>query len=287
MTYHFQAHEFTHFFLLSFHSQQLLTEREDQLKRINSLLFPKDSGHDRPSEDAIRRSPLFIDVMTKLATSERRVKELESLQEKVMQKWAAVKGDLDLAKKTLSDMEEKHGRRWTELVSQFSEADSAAASSGASNGNSTAMFSTAKRTAELESKLQQTMEAVSRMETLRTTLADAYKMNEQLQSKLEDLKTKNAKMVAEKAAAREKDKDGETPAASDSTTPLKRSSSGDPTTEKLQRDYRRARKEVSAAILSKDQAKLKQEVRIISRHLYFVLSLCCFVLTTCSIFHIF
>ena len=205
--------------------------------------------------------------MTKLATSERRVKELESLQEKVMQKWAAVKGDLDLAKKTLSDMEEKHGRRWTELVSQFSESDSAAASSGASNGsNNTTMFSTAKRTAELESKLQQTMEAVSRMETLRTTLADAYKMNEQLQSKLEDLKTKNAKMVAEKVATREKSKDGETPAASDSITPSKRSSIGggsssDPTTEKLQRDYRRARKEVSAAVLSKDQAKLKQEVR--------------------------
>jgi len=236
-----------------------LTEREQQLKRINSLLLPKDGGNDSPSEGAIRRSSLFIDVMTKLGTSERRVKELESVHEKIMEKWAAVKGDLELAQKTIADMEEKHGRRWTELVSQFSESDSAAAASASNNGSTSDMFSTSKRTAELESKLQQTMEAVSRMETLRTTLADAYKMNEQLQSKLEDLRTKNAKMVAEKVAAREKSKEAE-PAASDSVTPSKRSS-GDPTFEKLQRDYRRARKEVSAAVLSKDQAKLKQEVR--------------------------
>lgn len=248
-----------------------MTEREQQLKRINSLLLPKDGGNDSPNEGAIRRTPLFIDVMTKLETSERRVKELESAHEKVMEKWAAVKGDLDLAKKTLADMEEKHGRRWTELVSQFSESDSATAAS-ANNGSTSDMFSTSKRTAELESKLQQTMEAVSRMETLRTTLADAYKMNEQLQSKLEDLRTKNAKMVAEKVAAREKSKEAE-PAPSDSVTPSKRSS-GDPAIDKLQRDYRRARKEVSAAVLSKDQAKLKQEVRY-----YFVSFVICSVFT--------
>ena len=80
---------------------------------------------------------------------------------------------------------------------------------------------------------------------------------------LEDLRTKNAKMVAEKVAQREKSKESE---STDSLTSphgsSKRSSSGgDPAYDKLQRDYRRARKEVSAAVLSKDQAKLKQEVR--------------------------
>ena len=110
------------------------------------------------------------------------------------------------------------------------------------------------------------------METLRTTLADAYKMNEQLQSKLEDLRAKNAKMVAEKAAAREKSKETESstgtdPIASPPGSSMKSSagsssSSSDPIIEKLQRDYRRARKEFSAAVLSKDQAKLKQEVRV-------------------------
>jgi E3 ubiquitin-protein ligase BRE1 len=196
-----------------------------------------------------------------------------------MEKWAEVKGDLDLAKKTLEDLEEKHDRRWTELVSQFLESNSTHASvstslreDGAnSNGNSADIFTTTKKIAELESKLQQALEAVSRMDTLRTTLADAYKMNEQLQSKLEDLRAKNAKMVAEKVTAREKIKEVETstapesltspPASSKKPSAGSSSSSSDPIIEKLQQNYRRARKEFSAAVLSKDQAKLKQEVR--------------------------
>ena len=43
---------------------------------------------------------LFIEARLKLGTSERRVKELE-----FMVKWAEVEGDLDLAKKTLEDLE--------------------------------------------------------------------------------------------------------------------------------------------------------------------------------------
>lgn len=235
---------------------QLLTDREQQLKRINSLLLSKDGGGENLGEDAIRKSPQYIEAMAKLGTSERRVKELDSAHKKVMEKWAAVKGDLELAKKTLADMEEKQNRRWAELIAQFSDADS---SSNAADD----VFGNAKKTAELESKLQQAMEAVSRMETLRSTLADSYKMNEQLQSKLEDLRTKNAKMVAEKVAQREKSKESESTVSL--TSPhgsSKRSSGGgDAAHDKLQKDYRRARKEVSAAVLSKDQAKLKQEVR--------------------------
>ena len=250
-------------------------------KRINSILLPKDSDRDNPCEDIIRKSSLFTEALSKLGTSERRVKELEFTNEKITEKWAEVKGELDLAKKTLEDLEEKHERRWTELVSQFSESSPTQASVStalreessctSSNGNSADKFTTAKRTAELESKLQQALEAVSRMDTLRTTLADAYKMNEQLQSKLEDLRAKNAKMVAEKVSAREKIKEVETSTVTESLTspPVSSkksiagssSSSGDPIIEKLQQNYRRARKEFSAAVLSKDQAKLKQEVR--------------------------
>ena len=122
------------------------------------------------------------------------------------------------------------------------------------------LFTNAKKTAELEAKLQQALESVSRMDSVRATLNDALKMNEQLQSKLEDLKSKNAKMVAEKAAARASNKEAD-PLKSPELLRKPSSGSGDPTIEKLQRDYRRARKEVSAAVLSKDQAKLKQEVR--------------------------
>ena len=237
------------------------------MKQINSLLVPKDGGRNEGlDEETIRKSPFFMDAMAKLETSERKVKELEAVHVKLMEKWSSAKGDLELAQKTLVDMEEKHGRRWAELISQFYEGDAlnAQESSSADNVNSndtSDIFGTAKKTAELESKLQQATEAVSRMETLRATLADAYKMNEQLQSKLEDLRTKNAKMVAEKVAAREKSAETTSPHTSSSKRSSSGGSSSDPAFEKLQRDYRRARKEVSAAVLSKDQAKLKQEVR--------------------------
>lgn len=193
--------------------------------------------------------------MAKLRASERLTAEHKKETEKIRENWAAAKGDLDLAKKTLADMERKHERRWAELISQYSQTESG----DASNSDGKDLFTNAKKTADLEIKLQQALESVSRMETIRATLNDALKMNEQLQSKLEDLKTKNAKMVAEKAAARASTKEAD-PLKSPELVRKPSSGDVDPTIEKLQRDYRRARKEVSAAQLSKDQAKLKQEV---------------------------
>lgn len=238
---------------------QLLTEKEEQLKRINSLLLPKESNKDEPDDEAIRKTPLFIDMMGKLRTSERLTAEHKKEAEKIRESWAGAKGDLDLAKKTLADMEGKHERRWVELISQYSQPESTPKGE-ASDLDGKDLFTNAKKTAELEIKLQQALESVSRMDSVRATLNDALKMNEQLQSKLEDLKSKNAKMVAEKAAARASIKDAD-PMKSPELLKKHSAGSGDPTIEKLQRDYRRARKEVSAAVLSKDQAKLKQEVR--------------------------
>lgn len=233
----------------------------------------KEGENSGADEDAVRKSPLFIDTTTKLETAERRIKELETNGERMRQKWAVTKGDLELAKKTIFEMEGKHERRWNELLSTFSESDSAPISSDGDSAKGS--FSSAKKIAELESKLRQSMEAVGRVETLRATLADAYKMNETLQSKIDDLKTKNAKMLAEKSAARAKEIESVTsPQASFSKKTSSESSSGNEhKLEKLKQEYRRVRKEVAAAVLSKDQAKLKQEVRrppeLIMQHLFF------------------
>jgi len=48
---------------------ELLTEREKQLKHINSLLVPKDGGNDSPGDKAIRKSALFIDALSKIGAS--------------------------------------------------------------------------------------------------------------------------------------------------------------------------------------------------------------------------
>jgi chromosome segregation ATPase len=235
---------------------QLLSEKEEHLKQINTLLLPKQDGAVGPDEDAILKSPAYIDLSTKLGTAERRVQELEAKYESTRQRWAVTKGDLDLAKKTIEEMEGKHERRWNELLSQFSESDSPDA-----NG-STDVFGSAKKIAELESKLQQSMEAVNRVETLKVTLSESHKMNEALQSKLEDLKTKNAKMITEKSAARAAQGESLTsPTAASSSSKRASTGSAGGDNEKLQQSYKRVRKELAAAVMSKDQAKLKQEVR--------------------------
>ena len=235
------------------------------MKRINSMLLSNEEGKTGVDDQTVRKSSLFIDTLTKLETAERRVQELESDLETIRHRWAVMKGDLELAKKTLTEMEGKHERRWNELISTFSESDASSLNDGAYNG--TDAFGNAKKIAELENKLRQATEAVNRTETLRATLVDAYKMNEMLQSKLDDLKTKNAKMVAEKAATRAAKESESITSPQGSSRSSRQSSSGgsssDPTLEKLQRDYRRVRKEVAAAVLSKDQAKLKQEVRLL------------------------
>ncbi|KAL3785307.1 hypothetical protein HJC23_008871 [Cyclotella cryptica] len=242
---------------------ELLREKEEHLKQINSLLLPKENGTQGPDDDAIQKSPAFIEMSTKLGIAENRVKELEAQYENTRQRWAVTKGDLDLAKKTIAEMEGKHERRWNELISQFSESDSA--SSAPDSNGAKDCFGSAKKIAELESKLKQSIDAVNRMEALRATLSESYKMNEALQSKLDDLKNKNAKIMAEKSAARAAQ--GAEPlaspqaaaASSSKRTSAGGSSSGDPSIDKLQRDYKRARKELAAAVMSKDQAKLKQE----------------------------
>ena len=224
------------------------------------MLLPKQDGSLELGEDAILKSPAYIDLSTKLGTAERRVQELETKYETTRQRWAVTKGDLDLAKKTIADMEGKHERRWNELLSQFSESDSATASEA---NAATDIFGSAKKIAELESKLQQSIEAVNRVETLKSNLSDSHKMNEALQSKVDDLKTKNAKMMAEKTAARAA-QGAEALTSTPSSSSSKRASTGsagDVSNDKLQQSYKRVRKELAAAVMSKDQAKLKQEVR--------------------------
>lgn len=235
------------------------------------MLLPKESNNNEPNEEVIRKTPTFIDMMAKLRTSERLTAEHKKEAVKLREHWAAAKGDLDLAKKTLADMEGKHERRWVELISLYSKPESTP--KGEANVDGKDLFTNAKKNAELEIKLQQALESVSRMETVRATLNDALKMNEQLQSKLEDLKSKNAKMVAEKAATRASNKEADSLKSSPELLKKQSSGSGDPTTEKLQRDVRKLRKEVVAANLSKDQAKLKQEVST---------TVCCIVCGKCN-----
>jgi len=142
-----------------------------------------------------------------------------------------------------------------------------------------------KMVAKLQHKLAQALENVRQAESTRSQLKDALTMNESLHSKLEELKTKYAaarsSVVAANAAAAPAGSEAVPPsssakpqsssdltdlAASSSTSSLQNdpssSSTGAASTEKLEklhRDNRRMRKEISAVMASKEAAKAKLE----------------------------
>ncbi len=182
-----------------------------------------------------------------------------------------------MASKTISDTEEKHARRWTELTcsnGESSEIDSLPNGSPKELENlalshERKFIDDAKKIVELEHKLNHALENVRQSENIRASLTEANRINETLQSKLEELKVKNAALVANKATARASSLDASSSSHSSSHKSSRDSSGSHLSHEKLQRDYRKLKKELSAALQSKEGAKSKQEVSLMRKNKYF------------------
>ena len=99
-----------------------------------------------------------------------------------------------------------------------------------------------------------------RQTTVRNSLAEAHRMNEGLQQKLDEFKAKNAALMAGKSASRSnseaalsaiKEKPSSTPVSAEKS-------------EKMHRDHRRMRKELAAALgqqgVGKSEARRKHSV---------------------------
>jgi len=126
----------------------------------------------------------------------------------------------------------------------------------------------AKNAIILKHKLTQALENVRQVETLRKTLDEAVSMNNSLQSKVDEFKSKYNALQAEKAARSSTSgsssnatpsKEGYSGSKSKSSTPSDKGDRSDRSMDKLQRDYKRARKELAATTASKDAAKAKLE----------------------------
>jgi len=258
---------------------QLTKDQEVSDKKINSLILSTENKR-KVTNEHIETSLLHADLKLKLMAAEKKNHNLVDELESVKKRWAISKGDLNFAKKIIADLGEKHRKRWSELGISEQYADP----KGIKTTNSSANYSVkgeeniaitnnhielTKKIVTLENKLKHALENVRQSETIRQSLNEANTMNEALQSKLEELKSKNATLVANKAAAR-----ASLVEASSSTslsTPHKSSkdhnssnhslslASSSSSSSSLKDKYHRIRKELSAAINSKDQAKVKQE----------------------------
>jgi len=268
---------------------ELISDRDSHLKRINELVLSSVEEHlSEPSiaDNDVKQSTIFVELSSKLATAERRIVDLKVELDDTRKEWAQSKGDLKLLHKTMEGMEKKHEHRLKELVTVGTVTtndrnaeikDMACEKKSGCNGSndsateakfngkgergSSQYLSDAMQIIELEHRLKQALESVRQAETVRISLNEANMMTECLQSKLEELKVKNATLVADKAAARQS---LETSSASSisHTSPHKYKDdrvNSSSSVERLHREHRKMRKELAAAVASKDSAKAKQD----------------------------
>eukprot|EP00980_Cylindrotheca_fusiformis_P001450 scaffold345_cov134-Cylindrotheca_fusiformis.AAC.61 len=253
--------------------RKLLSEREEQIKKINSLALKGDEKDSAvPTEQQIRQSDLFAELSVKVASSERNAKLAEEKLSKVKQEWGQAVADAKAARSAMEEMHEKHMKKWKDFSEENPEG------SGDGDDETTTRQKKAEEIIALQHKLTQALENVRQAETTRQTLEEAVTINQTLQAKLDEVKSKYAALQASRSTG----SSGNNHTSSSSTAA---SSSGGPTTPKpkhsssssatgssqptekldksekemlkLHRDYRKVRKELAAVAASREAAKAK------------------------------
>jgi hypothetical protein len=213
------------------------------------------------SEDEIKSSKLFVDLSIQMKVNERQLTDVKIKLENAKRKWAEAVGDAEFAARSVEEHILKHKKKWAEITGG-DEADSTETFLSALKGDDD---NQAAIIAELEHKLNQALENVRRADVIRASLDEMTQLNSVLQARLDDCKTKTTTVLA--------------------TTKLQSTkleiSSGDQdvgtikaetvSMERLQKEHRRMRKDLAAAIQSKENAKAKLEVCF--EVFYFVFSL--------------
>lgn len=234
----------------------LTKQREENQKRINELALPSESENTPNekvlSEDDIKSSELYTDAWTRMTTTERQLGEVQTKLEQTKENWAQARGDAEHATRSLEEHLMKHKKRWAELTDTVE----------TENGDDEdalvkpETLMQAEMIAELEHKLKQALENVRRADVVRTSLEEVSQMNNALQSRLEDLKAKNAVLVAgAKPPARP-----ETPSVKEGVAQEKPPATPEtPNADRLHKEHRRMRKDLAAALQSKENAKARLE----------------------------
>ena len=248
-----------------------MSEKEEQIKRVNYLvLAEKKITSDIPTSEDVQRSDLYIKQAAKLAETTRKLEMLDEKSNIMRKEWSTAIADADLSKKELETMQAIFSKRWKDLTEGRVDSKDMSEENADSFGTCHA-----KDVVTLQHKLKQAVENVRQVETLRKTLDEALSMNNSLQSKVDEFKAKYNALQAEKATrssnsgvgnASQQIPTSSTPSKDVSSSSRSKSSSSaiptdkaDRSIDKLQRDYKRARKELASTIASKDAAKAKLE----------------------------
>ncbi len=219
-----------------------MVEKEAQEKKVNSLLM-KATSKSIEDED-IKSSPLFIETSSKLSAAERKTEEMKKELLSAKARWATTKGDLQLCRKTLDGLEEKHKQRLMELSGETAE--------GCDNPSTTCVGGEQKlveKVVRLEHKLKHALDSVRQAEAMKVSLNDATTMKETLQQQVQELKARNDQLEASTEASDQL-------SSSPSPSSLKEAGKDSVSKEKLHK----MKKEFNAVLHSKEQAKQRLEV---------------------------
>ncbi|KAG7367238.1 zinc finger C3HC4 type domain containing protein [Nitzschia inconspicua] len=247
--------------------KQLLSEREEQLKRINTLVLEENETSEKVlSPEEVRQSDLFLQLSAELAAKERKLLEFEEKTKQIKEEWSKALANSELSKQAMEDLQSKHLKRWAELAQENPDIGPA------EEGGEIVGTTKAEEIVTLQHKLTQALENVRQAVSTRKTLDEAIAMNDSLQAKVDEFKSKYTALQAEKAARAAnapdttesngtsgsnnstKEKSGDHTSSSNQS-----SEKSDRSSDKLHRDYKRARKELAAATASKEAAKAKLE----------------------------
>jgi E3 ubiquitin-protein ligase BRE1 len=267
---------------------QLNSQLSEKERRITELSKRQLSDKDASKLESSQSTLL------QLKTSQNSVAELQSKLSKTEEKWAQALGNEKAALAAVDELISKFNKRWSEFTNHSATIDDNAADGSSGEGKiimsvpeDNPQVAMSKQIAELQHKLNQALENVRQSETTRENLKVALAMNGSLQAKLDEVKSKYAAVQASRSyssnsasnrptqgslqnavdacappnlSATPKEKEGLTPAAAEQRPNAENSGGGSSSrSEKLHRDYRRARKDLAAMTASREAAKAKFE----------------------------
>lgn len=202
------------------------------------------------SEQDAEKLQSFEATRATLMLKEKRVLELEKELENTREKWAQAVGNEKSALASIDEQLKKFEKRWSEFAEETG-------GGGETNGGVLSTSSAKAQTlSELEHKLSQALENVRQAETIRSALAEALEMNQELQTKLEELKSKYAALQGKNNSI-----PAEKPDIFSSANELDGNTNNMDKVEKerVYKDHRKARKEISTLNSKVDSLRTKLE----------------------------
>ena len=216
------------------------------------------------TEQGIKNSDLYAELSTKLKATERQIDELKDKEQRIRLEWGQAIATAEAARKEIEDLNVKHVKRWTDLVEEYPEMST----KGETQAEESENHAQAKEIVILQHKLTQALENVRQAEGTRKTLQEAVLLNNSLQAKVEDIKSKFAELQNSKSEDAGDDVVDDLDDLLSTPKPKPQGSSVgaagkvdkvDKSSEKLNRDYRRLQKQLTALTESREKAKAKLE----------------------------